>query len=335
METRDVVIGIDIGGTKTAFGFVDRQGGLLAEASIATEASQPAHQLVARIHDKIGEVRAALESKIRFVGIGIGAPNANYYRGTVEKPVNLNWGASTNLVELFQQQYDLPVAVTNDANAAAVGELLFGAATGMRHFIVITLGTGLGSGLVINGELLYGHDGYAGELGHTVVDPRGRHCACGKQGCLETYVSAGGICRTVFSLLAERREASPLRAVSFQELTSKTVFDAARTGDPIALAAFDETARLLGMKLADAVAHTSPEAIFLCGGLAEAGDLLLKPTLVYMDGFLLHTFRGRVKLLPSGMASGAGAILGVAALIWHQLDRPVSGAGFQPDAVSV
>lgn len=321
MGTVEVVIGIDIGGTTTSFGIVDRQGRLLAGTGMATEAAQPASRLVERLHGRIGELLAGPGSGVALVGIGIGAPNANYYSGTVEKPVNLDWGASTDLVALFRQYYGLPVVVTNDANAAAMGEMLFGGAVGMRHFIVITLGTGLGSGLVVNGELVYGHDGFAGELGHTVVDPAGRHCACGKLGCLETYVSAPGLCRTVFALLAERRDDSPLRAVAFRELTAKMVFDAAMGGDVLALAAFDRTARLLGMKLADAVAHTSPEVIFLCGGLAGAGELLLKPAQGYMDEYLLPTFRGKVRLLASGMPSGTSAVLGAAALAWYQLGK--------------
>jgi glucokinase len=222
-------------------------------------------------------------------------------------------------VELFRQRYDLPVAVTNDANAAAMGELLFGGAVGMKHAIVITLGTGLGSGIIVNGELLYGADGFAGELGHTVVDPAGRHCACGKQGCLETYVSATGLCRTLFELLAQRRESSRLRDVSFNNMTSKQIYEAAHEGDHIALAAFDTTARILGMKLADAVAHFSSEAIFLSGGLAAAGDQLIAPTRRYMEEFLFTPYKGKVKLLRSGLPEGSGAVLGAAALAWNEV----------------
>lgn len=315
----DIVVGIDIGGTTTAFGFVDRRGRLLAEATIPTQAHESAQILVSRLHGKIEEFRAALPSKFRLQGIGIGAPNANFYRGTVENPVNLNWGPAVNLVELVRQYYDLPVAITNDANAAAIGELLFGGARGMRHFIVITLGTGLGSGIVVNGELVYGADGFAGELGHTVVDPDGRQCGCGKKGCLETYVSATGLCRTVLALMAERLDHSRLRDVRIKDLTSKVIFDAAGEGDAIALAAFAATARILGMKLADAVAHTSPEAIFLSGGLAKAGELLLDPTRLNMEEFLLNQYRGKVKLLSSALGDGSGAVLGAAALIWHEI----------------
>ncbi|MBW4056276.1 MAG: ROK family protein [Proteobacteria bacterium] len=321
MQTNECVIGIDIGGTTTSFGFVDRHGTLIREDTLATLAHQPADALVARLYDAIEKRRTTLPPQTRLSGIGIGAPNASYLRGTVENPVNLNWGASTNLVELFRQRYDLPVAITNDANAAAIGELLFGGAHGMKHVIVITLGTGLGSGIIVNGELLYGADGFAGELGHTTVDPEGRCCACGKQGCLETYVSATGLCRTVTELLAQRLDPSPLREVSSTVLTSKLIYETARDGDPLALAAFDTTARILGMKLADAVAHTSPEAIFLSGGLAAAGDLLLAPTRRYLEEFLFTPYKGKLKLLPSGLPEGSGAVLGAAALAWHEFDK--------------
>jgi len=317
MNSNEVVIGIDIGGTTTAFGLVDQHGNLRAEGGIPTQAQQPAETLVARLHEKVGALRKSLAADVVLRGIGIGAPNANTRYGTVENPPNLNWGASVDLVQLFQRYYDLPIAITNDANAAALGEMHFGGARGMRDFIVITLGTGLGSGIVANGELLYGATGCAGELGHTVVNAEGRVCACGKKGCLETYVSSGGICRTVFSLLAERNDASPLRALSYQQLTSRTIFEAAEKGDSIALAAFDATARTLGIKLADAVAHTGPEAIFLFGGLAAAGNVLLVPTQRYMEEFLFRPYRGKVQLLRSSLPEGSAAVLGAAALIWH------------------
>lgn len=321
MSANEIVLGIDIGGTRTSFGLLDRQGRLLLEATIRTQAHESAQTLVLRLHEKIEELRASLAPEFCLQGIGIGAPNGNYYRGTVENPVNLNWGESVNLVELFRKHYDLPIVITNDANAAALGEMRFGGARGMRHFIVITLGTGLGSGIVANGELLYGADGFAGELGHTVVDPHGRQCGCGKKGCLETYVSATGICRTALVLMAEKREASPLRSLSSASLTSRDIYDAARDGDTIALEAFNVTARILGMKLADAVAHLSPEAIFLLGGLAGAGDLLLPPTKQYMEEYLLRTFRGKVALLPTGLPAVNSAILGAGALIWHELNE--------------
>jgi glucokinase len=317
----EMVLGIDIGGTTTAFGFVDRNGKRLASGVIPTEAQQPAETLVSRLHAAIATLQATLPARLQLKGIGIGAPNANYHRGTVENPPNLNWGASTNLVELFRRLHNLPVAITNDANAAALGELYFGGARYMKDFMVITLGTGLGSGIVTNGELLYGAGGFAGELGHTVVDPQGRQCACGKSGCLETYVSATGLCRTTFALLAERLEPSPLREVSYQQLTAQKVFLAAAAGDTIALAAFAATARILGMKLADAVAHTGPEAIFLAGGLAGAGELLLTPTQRTLEEFLFSAYQGKVRLLLSEIPEGVGAVIGAAALIWNEIEK--------------
>ncbi len=321
MQMDECLMGFQGGGTTTSFGFVDRHGALICEATLVTQANQPAHALVSRLYDAIGKLHTTLPPQTNISGIGIGAPNANYHRGTVENPVNLNWGPSVNLAELFRQRYDLPVAVTNDANAAAIGELLFGGARGMKHAIVITLGTGLGSGIIANGELLYGADGFAGELGHTTVDPEGRHCACGKRGCLETYVSATGLCRTVSELLGQRRDSTPLRDVSFNILTSKQIYEAASEGDPIALEAFDATARILGMKLADAVAHTGPEAIFLSGGLTAAGDLLITPARRYLEEFLFTPYKGKVQLLRSELPEGSAALLGAAALAWHEVDK--------------
>lgn len=321
MTGDEIVLGVDIGGTTTSFGFVDRKGNLLADGEIPTQAGQPAEALIERLYTKIEGLRATLPHALQLKGIGIGAPNANCYRGTVENPPNLSWGASTNLVKLIQKLYDLPTAITNDANAAALGEMYFGAARLMKDFIVITLGTGLGSGIVVNGKLVYGAGGFAGELGHTVVDPAGRRCACGKQGCLETYVSATGLCRTAFVLMAERREATPLRDLNYHQLTAKHIYDAARDGDAIALEAFDYTARILGMKLADAVAHTGPEAIVLFGGLASAGELLLTPAQKYLEEFLFTPYKGKVRLLLSEMEEGSSAIMGAAALIWHEMQK--------------
>jgi glucokinase len=321
MNENEIVLGIDIGGTTTTFGFVDRNGQRHSSGVIPTEAQQPAETLVSRLHDEIGAMRGTLPASLQFRGIGIGAPNANYRQGTVENPPNLNWGRSVNLVELFRRHYDLPVVITNDANAAALGEMYFGGARYMKDFMVITLGTGLGSGIVANGELLYGAGGFAGELGHTVVDPLGRQCACGKKGCLETYVSATGLCRTTLALLGERLEPSPLRELSYQQMTAKKVFLAARAGDAIGLAAFETTARILGMKLADAVAHTGPEAIFLSGGLANAGELLLAPTRRTLEEYLFIAYKGKVRLLLSEIPEGIGAVIGAAALIWNEIEK--------------
>ncbi len=320
MAKIDVTFGIDIGGTNTVLGLVTRTGSVLAESSLPTNASEPADLFVARLHLKMDEVLQKVGETCSLRGIGVGAPNANYYKGTVEYPPNLKWEGITDLAGMIRKYYDVPTAVTNDANAAALGEMKFGAAKGMKHFIVITLGTGLGSGVVVDGKLVYGHDGFAGELGHVIVDVHGRMCGCGRRGCLETYVSAGGICRTVFELLAERKEESELRAYGFSQLTSKLISDAALRGDIIARKAFEETGRILGWKLADAVAHTSPEAIILFGGLSAAGELLLEPTKRYLEEYVLSIFKQKVKLLTSGLPEGNTAVLGASALMWNELE---------------
>jgi glucokinase len=314
-----VTLGIDIGGTNTALGFVDRQGSCLADASIATRPEEGPASLVARLGVKARELFAPLEERCVIRGVGIGAPNANYHHGTVVDPPNLKWKGETPLAALVKEQFDVPVVVTNDANAAALGEMQFGSARGMRDFIVITLGTGLGSGIVANGQLVYGADGFAGEVGHTRVEANGRLCGCGKRGCLEAYASATGICRTVFELLCNERDDSELRGVSFSDLTAKQVADAARRGDPVALAAFAFTGRILGASLADSVAYTSPEAIILVGGLANAGELIFQPTRSSIEDHLLGVFKGKLKLLASGLPEGNGAVLGAAALAWTEL----------------
>jgi len=254
------------------------------------------------------------------IGIGIGAPNANYYKGIMENPPNLPWG-NVNVIEIVKKHIDLPAVITNDANAAAIGEMKFGAAKGMKDFIMITLGTGVGSGIVVNGELVYGHDGFAGEIGHTIYDPDGRMCGCGRRGCLETYTSASGIKRTVFELLGEFNDESILRNVSFNEMNSKMISEAANKGDKLALEAFDKTAKILAIKLADAIAHTSPEAIILFGGLALSGELIFNPLYKYLELYTLNVFKGKVKVIPSGLSNGNIAVLGAAALIWKEFEN--------------
>lgn len=320
MSKTNVVIGIDIGGTNTRFGFVDKEGKLIYQCSIPTFASQKAELLFERLFKKINEDFKNFSAEYELLGIGIGAPNANYYKGTVEQPPNLNWG-TVNVLEIVNKYSSLPSVITNDANAAAIGEMLFGAAREMKDFIVITLGTGLGSGIVANGELIYGHDGFAGELGHTIVDRNGRNCGCGRKGCLETYASATGICRTVNEMINTTDTPSELRAFDKNQFTSKDVAEAAKRGDKLALDAFDFTARILGFKLADTVAHTSPEAIILFGGLALAGDLIIKPTKHYMNECILNIFKNKVKVLPSALPGGSAAVLGAAALIWNELKK--------------
>jgi glucokinase len=320
MEPIDLVLAVDIGGTTTSLGLLDRAGADLGQATLATEGHRPAADLVARIAARADVLRDRLDQPHRLRGVGVGAPNANGRRGTVDNPVNLDWGPRTDLAGLLQDALDLPTAVTNDANAAAMGEWLFGGARGLRDFITITLGTGLGSGIVAEGRLVEGADGLAGELGHTVLEVDGRLCGCGNRGCLEAYVSAPGLCRTVLALLAERGATGPLAAVPPRELTARRVFQAAMEGDPVALAAFDATARWLGRKLAEAVAHTRPEAIFLCGGLAAAGELLRAPAQDWLDRFLFPAYRGRVALRRSELPEAGSALLGAGALIWSRLE---------------
>jgi len=269
-----------------------------------------------------------LKGQVDIRGVGIGAPNGNYYAGSIENAVNLSWRGSVPVVEKMKKYYPgLTIALTNDANAAAIGEMIFGGAKNIRDFVVITLGTGLGSGIVVNGALVYGHDGFAGELGHINVQLQGRDCGCGMQGCLETYASATGIRRTVFSLLAERNMDSELRDVSYNDLTSKMISEAAIRGDKIALEAFEQTGWILGRKLAETVAHNSPEAIFLLGGLANAKELIINPTKKAMEQSLLPIFRNKVKILLSSLPDMNAGVLGAGALAWNELDQksvPVS-----------
>ena len=318
---KELVIGIDIGGTYTKYGFVDREGNIYAEGVAQTDIFQHVDDYLKNLVSSLKESEKAISIEHTIRGIGIGAPNGNYYKGTVEYAPNLNWDGIVPLTDLFQTYFDLPVKLTNDANAAAMGEMIFGSASNMRDFILITLGTGLGSGIVVNGNLVYGHDGYAGELGHVNVIKNGRTCGCGNQGCLETYVSATGIKRTVFELLASEAKQSSLAEISFNDLNSRMIYEAAKKGDTIALKAFDITGEILGRKLADAVAHTSPEAIFLLGGLAKSGDLLFKPTKKYMEENLLFVFKNKVQIQPSGLINKNAAVLGCGALIWRHLDQ--------------
>ncbi len=319
MQRNDMVLGIDIGATETAFGFVDGHGKILTTAVMPTMADRPAEDFLPRLKIQIDALGKPLPEGFQLRGIGLGAPNAHPRRGTIENPVNLKWGAVVHLKSLLQAYYNLPIALTNDASTAAIGEKMFGSARSMKDFMVVTLGTGLGCGLVLNDRLHYGASGFAGELGHTTVDPEGRQCHCGKRGCLEAYVSASGLIRTALEMLALRNDPSRLRALKIVEITAKRIFELASKGDAIALSAFDQTARILGMKLADAVAHISPEAIFLTGGLASAGDLLIDPTARYLDEFLFSVYRGTVKIAPSGLPAGTGAVLGASALIWNEL----------------
>jgi glucokinase len=322
MKNKKIAIGIDIGGTNTIFGFVDRDGNILAEDKLKTSYFDKAEVYVAALYEKIMLTAKNIEGNIEIAGFGIGAPMGNINKGTIEYAANLPWKGIIPLADIFGQHTDLPVVVTNDANAAAVGEMIYGGAKDMKNFVVITLGTGLGSGFVADGKLLYGNDGFAGELGHIAVRPGGskRQCDCGKKGCLETYVSATGLKRTLIKMLAERIEPSELRKYSFNELDSEMIHEAAKQGDLIAMEAFRYTGKILGYKLADVVAHTNPEAIFLFGGLAKAKELIFEPTMQYMEKNLLHIYKGKVKLLPSQLSTKNAAVLGASSLIWSYIE---------------
>lgn len=314
-----VVAGIDIGGTNTKIGLADRAGALLQHTSIETTAYEEVEEYFAAMAGAIRSLLSNMPKDTKLAGIGIGAANGNYYTGNIERSTNLRWKGIIPLAKMFNAEFQVPCLMTNDANAAALGELVYGNAKGMKDFLVITLGTGLGSGFVCNGQLLNGHHGIAGELGHTTVNINGRYCNCGKRGCLETYVSATGIRRTVYKLLADHLEPSELRGISFEDLSTKMITEAALRGDKLARACFEYTGRILGMKLADAVVHTDPEAIFLFGGLAQAGELIFTPTIRSMEENLMPLFRNKVKVLPSGLSNQAAPILGASSLIWDHL----------------
>lgn len=316
----EVVLGIDIGGTYTKVGLVDRSGKIHFEDQIDTRGYHAIEQFIEALHAHItGRVQETGDN-YSIAGIGVGAPNGNYYTGYIENAPNLAWKGKIDFVRLMEKQFALPTVVTNDANAAALGEMLFGHASDHQNFIMITLGTGLGSGLVVNGNLIYGHDGFAGELGHVRAVDNGRACGCGKRGCLETYVSATGIKRTVFELLSEEIEESEFRKIPFNKLKPKLITTLAEKGDPIAVKAFERTGFLLGRSLADSVAHISPSRIFLFGGLAKAGKWIIEPTKRSMEEHLLPIYRNKIEIVPSALLNRNIAVLGAAALIWNRLD---------------
>ncbi len=313
-----VALGIDIGGTNTDLALVDQSGNFLAEDRLPTVNFSEPEVFVAALMEKAKLLHNKISDPVKVIGIGIGAPMGNINKGTIEYPADLPWKGIIPLADLIREHTDLPVLVTNDANAAAVGEMIYGAAKGMKNFVVITLGTGVGSGIVIDGKLVYGQDGFAGEVGHTIVRPgrTNRECGCGRVGCLETYVSATGLVRTLIKIMADSIEPSELRNVSFNSMTSIQIAEAAEKGDVLAKRAFEHTGEILGLKLADLVAHTNPEAIFLFGGLTLAKNLIMEPTLRAFEENLLFIYKGKVKLLPSGLNSKNSAVLGASALAW-------------------
>lgn len=318
-EIKPYVVGIDIGGTNTVFGIVDAKGTVLASNSIKTQRHQQFDDYIAELHEELSKLIAANGGIEQIKGIGVGAPNANFYTGNIEHAANLPWKGVIPFAKVMSEKFGVPVALTNDANAAAIGEMTYGAARGMKDFIMITLGTGVGSGIVSNGHLIYGHDGFAGELGHVIVRrENGRQCGCGNKGCLETYTSATGVARTAREFLEKRaNEDSLLRKIAIDSITSKDVFDAAQEGDPIAQDVFAFTGQVLGEALADFVKFSSPEAIVLFGGLAKSGDLLMKPLRQSMEDNLMAIFKGKVKLLFSEMKDADAAVLGASALAWE------------------
>lgn len=311
------VVGMDIGGTNTVFGIVDQRGNVLATDSIKTQAYKEIDAYVAAICEKLIPLIEKFGGAEKIKGMGVGAPNGNYYNGTIEFAPNLPWKGVIPLASIFEEKIGIPTALTNDANAAAIGEMTYGAARGMKDFIMITLGTGVGSGIVVNGQLVYGHDGFAGELGHVIVRRDGRLCGCGRKGCLETYCSATGVARTARELLVARSEPSLLREIPVDEIASKDVYDAAVKGDKLAQEIFDFTGTILGEALADFVAFTSPEAIVLFGGLAKSGDYIMNPIKKAMEANVLKIFEGKTKLLISELKDADAAVLGASALGWE------------------
>ena len=314
MAATNVVLGIDLGGTQTKIGFVKEDGKVLGWDVFPSLADQDFIHFVNQLKEKYEALKKTVKEEIVIKGTGLGAPNANFYTGNMEKAVNFKWGETVPLVKAIEKALGCKVVITNDANLVAIGEQVYGVGKGMKNFIVLTLGTGVGSGFIVNGELLLGHDGMAGEMGHVNVNPDGRLCNCGSKGCLETYASVTGIKRTVFKLLADMKRPSALREYSYNELTGKMIAEAALEGDPVAMRAFEYTGEILGTKLADAGAYFSPEAIILAGGLTKAGDLLLIPTKRSMEKRIFQAFRGKIKLMISDMGQKYDGVLGAAAL---------------------
>ncbi len=309
-----VAAGIDIGGTNSVFGLVDENGKILVRDTLLTSDYPDPQELVHALSAKIDTALLQCGKNVELVGAGIGAPNGNYFSGCIEYAPNLKWEGLIPLAEYFADDLDCRTILTNDANAAAIGEMLFGGAKGMKDFLFITLGTGLGSGIVVNGEMVYGHDGMAGELGHTIIIPGGRLCGCGRNGCLETYCSATGIRKTYLEKSGKKDSV---------KIDSKYIFELAKGGNESALEAFRLTGDLLGFALANSVAYTSPAAIFLFGGLALAGELIFEPTRKSFESNLLKVYKGKVQILPSQLAESDAAILGAASLVWKETLSPV------------
>ncbi|GAB6009018.1 ROK family protein [Dysgonomonas reticulitermitis] len=313
-------IGIDIGGTNSVFGVVDKRGHIINQGSIKTGTYLEINDYVTHLAAGVQEIIDQVGGTGNIKGVGVGAPNGNYFTGCIEFAPNLPWKGVIPLAQMLTDKLNIPVALTNDANAAAIGEMTYGAARGMKDFVVITLGTGVGSGIVVNGQLVYGHDGFAGELGHTTIRRDGRLCGCGKKGCLETYSSATGVARTAREFLETRTEPSLLRELDPADITSKDVYDAAVKGDKMAKDIFEMTGLILGESFADFVAFSSPEAIILFGGLTKAGKLIFDPVRKHMEENMLPIYRNKIKLLMSELKESDAAVLGASALGWEVKD---------------
>lgn len=316
--SKPYVVGIDIGGTNTVFGIVDARGTIIDNGSIKTGKHSKIEDYVNELHEQLFQLLEKNDVVGKIAGIGVGAPNGNYFNGTIEFAPNLPWRGVLPLADMLSERFGIPVALTNDANAAAIGEMTYGAARGLKDFIMITLGTGVGSGIVVNGQLVYGHDGFAGELGHVIVKPvNGRACGCGRTGCLETYASATGVARTAREFLEIRKDNSLLRQIPIQDITSKDVYDAAIAGDQIAKDIFEYTGNILGEAFANFTAFSSPKAIILFGGLAKSGELIMKPIRESMERNMLNIYKNKVDLLFSELKESDAAVLGASALGWE------------------
>ena len=322
MITNDIqpyVIGIDLGGTNTVFGIVNQRGDVIADDSLPTRQYPTPELLVEACSAAIRTLAERVGGIGQIKGIGLGAPNGNYYQGTVENPPNLPWEGIIPLAQMFRDTLGIPTAITNDANAAAMGEMTYGVARGMKNFIVITLGTGLGSGIVINGQMVYGHDGFAGELGHVrfVHDGTGRSCGCGRTGCLEAYCSATGVARTAKEIVTTTDRPTLLRDIDPDKITALDVSIAASKGDAVAKEIFDFTGHMLGEACADFAAFSSPEAFIFFGGLTKAGDLLMKPIVEGYEQHALNILRNKPKFLVSALMGNNAAVLGASAMGWE------------------
>lgn len=317
-DNKPYVVGVDVGGTNTVFGIVDARGTIIRSDKIKSTNHVKVEDYIKELADSIISLANDAGGIDQIHGVGVGAPNGNYFTGSIDFAPNLLWKGRIPMAYLLSEALNgIPVALTNDANAAAIGEMTYGAARGMKDFIEITLGTGLGSGIVVGGKLVYGHDGFAGEIGHTIIRRNGRSCGCGRFGCLETYCSATGVARTAKEFLTAREDDSLLRTLDIAEITSKDVYDAAVQGDKLALDVFETTGAILGEALADSVAYTSPEAIILFGGLTKAGSILLEPVKRYMEQNLLAIYKDKVKILVSELKESDAAVLGASALGWE------------------